>query len=154
MVDRQTTDRSLQDSTIGSLNAAAGTIGAIHQPNYIPWLGYFFKIAHADKFVFLDNVVYPDSGFVNRNSIKTPSGPAWLTIPVISKGRRGQLIGEVETDNTRQWEERHLATLRCNYGRAPYFKETFALLEPHYRAIADNERSLAEFNIRVTCSIA
>jgi hypothetical protein len=136
------------------LNAAAGTIAAIHQPNYIPWLGYFFKIAHADKFVFLDNVVYPDTGFVNRNSIKTPSGPAWLTIPVIRKGRRGQLIGEVETDNTHRWAERHLATLRCNYGRAPYFKETLALLEPHYRVIAVNRRYLAEFNIGVIRSIA
>jgi len=153
VVDRPTTGGSLQHSATCSVNAAAGTIAAIHQPNYIPWLGYFFKIAHADKFVFLDNVVYPDTGFVNRNSIKMPSGPAWLTIPVISKGRRGQLIGDVETDNTRQWEERHLATLRCNYGRAPYFKETFALLEPHYRAASGNRSSLAAFNIGVICSI-
>ena len=154
MVDKSTTGGSLQHSAICSLNAAAGTSAAIHQPNYIPWLGYFFKIAHADKFVFLDNVVYPDTSFVNRNSIKTPSGPAWLTIPVIRKGRRGQLIGEVETDNTDRWAERHLATLRCNYGRARYFEETLALLEPHYRVIAGNRRSLAEFNIGVICSIA
>jgi hypothetical protein len=154
MVDKPTTGGPLQHSVICSLNAAAGTNAAIHQPNYIPWLGYFFKIAHADKFVFLDNVVYPDTSFVNRNSIKTPSGPAWLTIPVIRKGRRGQLISEVETDNTHEWAERHLTTLRCNYGRAPYFKETLALLEPHYRISADNRRSLTDFNIAVICSIA
>jgi WbqC-like protein family len=153
VVDKLTTGGSLQHSAICSLNAAGGTIAAIHQPNYIPWLGYFFKIAHADKFVFLDNVVYPDTGFVNRNSIKMPSGPAWLTIPVISKGRRGQLIGDVETDNTRHWEERHLATVRCNYGRAPYFQETFALLEPHYRAATGTRSSLAAFNIGVIGSI-
>jgi hypothetical protein len=154
MVDNPTTGGSLQQSAICSLNETAGTIAAIHQPNYIPWLGYFFKIAHADKFVFLDNVVYPDTGFVNRNCIKTQTGSAWLTIPVIRKGRRGQLIGEVETDNTHRWAERHLTTLRCNYGRAPYFKETLALLEPHYRVIAANGRSLVEFNIGVICSIA
>jgi WbqC-like protein family len=154
VVDKPTTGRSLEHSAIYRLNAAAGTIAAIHQPNYIPWLGYFFKIAHADKFVFLDNVVYPDTSFVNRNSIKTPSGPAWLTIPVLRKGRRGQLIDEVETDNTHRWPERHLTTLRCNYARAPYFKETLALLEPHYLANAGNSRSLAEFNIGVIRSIA
>jgi hypothetical protein len=153
MVDETAPGESRRLAAIGDMNVAVATIVAIHQPNYIPWLGYFFKIAHADKFVFLDNVVYPDSGFVNRNSIKTTSGPAWLTIPVISKGRRGQLIGAVETDNTRQWEERHLASLRCNYGRAPYFKETFALLEPHYRAPTRNRSSLADFNIGVICSI-
>ncbi|MCU1294343.1 MAG: WbqC-like family protein [Bryobacterales bacterium] len=153
MVERQITGGSVQDSAIASLNVAVGTIAAIHQPNYIPWLGYFFKIAHADKFVFLDNVVYPDSGFVNRNCIKTPSGSAWLTIPVNRKGRRGQLIGEVETDDTHRWTERHLTTLRCNYGRAPYFKETLALLEPHYRVIAGSGRSLADFNIGMICSI-
>jgi hypothetical protein len=136
------------------MNVVADTTVAIHQPNYIPWLDYFFKIAHADKFVFLDSVVYPDSSFVNRNSIKTPNGPAWLTIPVIRSGRRGQLIGEVETDYVQRWAGRHLATLRCNYGRAPYFKETLALLEPRYRVIAGNTRSLAEFNIGVICSIA
>jgi WbqC-like protein family len=154
VVDKPTTSGSLQHSAIWSLNAAVETIAAIHQPNYIPWLGYFFKIAHADKFVFLDNVVYPDTGFVNRNSIKTPSGSAWLTIPVIRRGRRGQLIGEVENDNTQRWAERHLTTLQCNYARAPYFKETLALLEPHYRVVAGNRRSLTEFNIGVICSIA
>src|SRR5258707_3163464 len=154
MVDKCTINNSLRQSEFCDKIAVAEPIVAIHQPNYIPWLGYFFKIAHADKFVFLDNVVYPDTSFVNRNSIKTPSGPAWLTIPVIRRGRRGQLIGEVEADNTHRWAERHLTTLRCNYSRAPYFKETLALLEPHYRVIAGNRRSLAEFNIGVICSIA
>ena len=154
MVAEPAANESCQYSTISDPNASRGTIAAIHQPNYIPWLGYFFKIAHADKFVFLDNVVYPDTSFVNRNSIKTQSGPAWLTIPVIRRGRRGQLIGEVETDNTHQWADRHLATLQSNYGRAPYFKETLALLEPHFRAATDKRKSLSTFNIEVICSIA
>lgn len=146
-------------ATVGSCqhadrNALIGPIAAIHQPNYIPWLGYFFKIAYADTFVFLDVVAYSCGGFVNRNSIKTPNGPAWMTIPVLKSGRSGQIISEVETDNTHQWAERHLVTLRCNYGRAPYFKETLALLEPNYHIIAGNRRSLAEFNIGMICSIA
>jgi len=154
VVEKTAIDESNQDSAIWALNADEEITAAIHQPNYIPWLGYFFKIAHADKFVFLDNVVYPDASFINRNSIKTPSGPAWLTIPVIRSGRSGQLIGEVEMDCVKRWAGRHLATLRSNYGRAPYFKETFALLEPHYRSRSADRGSLAEFNIGLICSIA
>jgi WbqC-like protein family len=154
MVNQAATQESRQPLRIHGVNATDGTIAAIHQPNYIPWLGYFFKIAHADKFVFLDMVVYPVRSLINRNSIKTQHGPAWLTIPVLRRGRSGQLIGEVETDNTEGWVARHLATLRCNYGRAPYFKETFALLEPHYHAVTGDRSSLAAFNTGVICSIA
>ncbi len=154
MVDRSVTDESRQTTLIWGVNAVDDIVAAIHQPNYIPWLGYFFKIAHADKFVFLDTVVYSCGSFVNRNSIKTPQGPAWLTIPVIKSGRFGQLIGEVETDYMHRWAGRHMATLRSNYSRAPYFKDTIALLEPHYSVVADNRVSLADFNIGLICSIA
>jgi WbqC-like protein family len=153
MVEKTTIDESCQRSAICDRDAAEGTIAAIHQPNYIPWLGYFFKIAHAHKFVFLDIVSYPCNSFVNRNYIKTPKGPAWLTIPVLTSGRFGQLIREVEIHNLHNWAERHLRILRSNYGRAPYFKETFALLEPHYCGNR-GERYLTEFNIGVICSIA
>ncbi len=154
MVNKPANDESRQPLTLYGINAAEGTIAAIHQPNYIPWLGYFFKIAHADKFVFLDMVVYPVGSLINRNSIKTRHGPAWLTIPVLKSGRYGQLVSEVETDNSQQWARWHLATLRSNYGRAPYFKETLALLEPHYRVVNGNRSLLAAFNIGVICSIA
>jgi len=154
MVERQTTGGSVQDSAISRSDAAAGTSAAIHQPNYIPWLGYFFKIAHSDKFVFLDNAAYSCGSFVNRNSIKTPNGPAWLTIPVLKSGRFGQLISEVETSNIEPWARRHLATLQSNYGRAPYFKEIFGFLEPYYRAATDDRKSLSDFNIQVISSIA
>ena len=154
MVDKAAMDESPQHSAISSLNVDEETIAAIHQPNYIPWLGYFFKIAHADKFVFLDTVVYSHGSFVNRNSIKTPNGPAWLTIPVLKSGRSGQLISDVEPNNIYEWKVRHLATLRSNYGRAPFFKDIFALLEPCYRVVNDKGKYLADFNIRVICAIA
>jgi WbqC-like protein family len=153
VVNELATGEARMRAAICDMNVVVGTTVAIHQPNYIPWLGYFFKIAHANKFVFLDMVVYPGGSLVNRNSIKTSHGPAWLTIPVLKNGRSGQLIGEVETDNTKGWAHRHLATLRSNYGRAPHFKEIFALLEPHYHAATRNRSSLAAFNIGVICSI-
>ena len=154
MVDSPETSNPSRHSALCGVNAARGTIAASHQPNYIPWLGYFFKIAQADKFVFVDMVMFSNSGFVNRNSIKTQSGAAWLTIPVLKAGRSGQLIAELETDNYQPWVRRHLMTLRSNYGKAPYFKEIFALLEPHYGAVVGRTNSLAKFNIGLICGIA
>ena len=153
MVGRLSIDESRQHVPPPGINAIDGVIAAIHQPNYIPWLGYFLKIAYATTFVFLDITAYSPSGsFVNRNSIKTPGGPAWLTIPVMTSGRFGQLISEVKTDCRYRWSLRHMSTLRSNYGRAPHFKETIALLEPHYAGVTENT-SLAEFNIGLIRSI-
>ena len=55
---------------------------AIHQPNYLPWLGYFYKIACVDIFILLDNVQYERNGYINRCQIKTPRGLFWLTLPI------------------------------------------------------------------------
>jgi hypothetical protein len=148
------TGKHLQDSLHEAVETRRDVVVAIHQPNYIPWLGYFFKIAHADKFVFLDTVKFPTPGFVNRNSIKTRSGAEWLTIPVIRTGRSSQSIAEVETDRVQPWRRRHLMALRSNYGKAPHFKETFALLELHYKERTGSANSLAGFNIGLIRAIA
>lgn len=154
MVNAPLAEESDKLSTIDSARAPKGTIAAIHQPNYIPWLGYFFKLAHSDKFIFADRVAYSASSYVNRNSIKTPSGSVWMTIPARKSGRSGQLINEVETDNSHKWAARHRLTLRANYGKARYFKEIFTLLEPHYSAVTGEGSSLAVFNIGIIRSIA
>ena len=144
----------LESVRLGPLRGTRGTVVASHQPNFIPWLGYFFKIAHCDKFVFVDSVMMPDRGFVNRNSIKTAAGPLLLTVPFLRSGRAGQLIDEVETDNVQPWVRRHLATIRGNYARAPHFREVFAILEAHYVAITGEKSSLAEFNMSLIKDIS
>ena len=47
---------------------------SVHQPQYIPWLGYFDKIAASDAFVFLDDVQYKARAFQNRNRIRAGDG--------------------------------------------------------------------------------
>ena len=59
-----------------------GKILAIHQPNYIPWLGFFSKIKNADAYIILDNVKYTKNSVVNRNKIRTKEGWCYLTIPI------------------------------------------------------------------------
>ncbi|MBK8887840.1 MAG: WbqC family protein [Saprospiraceae bacterium] len=41
---------------------------AIHQPNFFPWLGYFYKMSKADVFVFHDNVQITKSGPTRRQN--------------------------------------------------------------------------------------
>ena len=57
-------------------------IVSVHQPQYIPWIGYFHKIRSSDLFVLLDNVQYKKREFQNRNKIRTKEGSIWLTVPV------------------------------------------------------------------------
>lgn len=104
---------------------------AIHQPNYLPYLGYFYKMWHCDVFVLLDTVQFPrGQSFGNRNRIKTQNGPAWLTIPVsIPSGEKGKVpYTQVEFADTK-WKRKHLRTLQMNYKKADYYDKIFPLLE-------------------------
>lgn len=97
-------------------------IGVILQPNYIPWRGYFELIGKADVFVFLDDVQYTNRDWRNRNQIKTQTGLQWLTIPVFQTSKFGQLIHEVEIDNSSKWYEKHLNAITRNYSKASFLR--------------------------------
>jgi hypothetical protein len=86
---------------------------AIHQPHYLPWLGYLAKWAAADVFVFLDTVQYVRNGWQNRNRIKTAAGPRWLTVPV--HARLGTPLAEVTVDAAQRWGDRHLRAIEQAY---------------------------------------
>jgi hypothetical protein len=105
---------------------------SVHQPQYIPWLGYFDKIANSDAFVFLDQVQYKEREFQNRNKIRTDRDGLWLTVPVISKGLGRQRISDVLIDNEIDWRKQHLLSLKNYYGRAGYFKDHLQFLEGLY----------------------
>ncbi|MCS6774934.1 MAG: WbqC family protein [Chloroherpetonaceae bacterium] len=92
---------------------------AVLQSNYLPWKGYFDIIHDVELFVFYDDVQYTRNDWRNRNRIKTPSGPLWLTVPVgTALDRR---ICDVTLPPDPRWAEKHWKTLRQYYGKAPYF---------------------------------
>lgn len=96
-----------------------------HQPAYLPWLGYFEKIANADIFVFLDTVQFEKNSFINRNKIKTPQGTQWLTIPVKIKGHIGATLQDTLIEDSKPWRSKHLKSIEMNYRKAPFFEENF-----------------------------
>lgn len=93
---------------------------AIHQPQYIPWLGYFDKIHQADIFVLLDDVQFKKNEWQNRNRIRNTNEWQWLTVPVCHKF--GQNINEVLVNNNGHWRQKHKNALWQNYQRAAYFR--------------------------------
>jgi hypothetical protein len=122
---------------------------AIHQPNYIPWLGYFYKIYQADTFVFLDTVQYSNKGMHDFHYIKNPQGRFRLKLPV--NVNFGDNIVDVQLNNTINWRENHLKQIEINYKKAPYFKEVFSDLNETYNQYDD---LMADFNIRLIECIA
>ncbi|MCF8050005.1 MAG: WbqC family protein [Desulfobacterales bacterium] len=121
-------------------------IVSIHQPQYLPWLGYFDKIDKADVFCFLDNVQYKKNEWQNRNRIKTARGPQWLTVPV--SHRFGQKINEILINNNEKWPKKHLQGLITNYAKASYFDDYIGLFEKilsqHWRRLSDLNIGLVE----------
>lgn len=115
---------------------------SVHQPQYLPWLGYFDKINRADIFVLLDNVQFKKNEWQNRNRIKTPNGLQWLTVPVIYK--YPQLIKEVEINNRDKWQHRQRQSIISNYKKA----RRWSLLEEFFEEIFSSEwKYVSQLNI-------
>jgi len=114
---------------------------AIMQPTYLPWLGYFALMAQVDIFVFLDSVQFDKRSWQQRNKIKTAKEAIWLTVPIQSKGKQGQLINEVEIDYTRKFPGGHISSIEFNYRQAPFFLEyspaLFSILEKRHKYLVD-----------------
>ncbi len=108
-------------------------IVSINQPAYLPWLGYFHRIAVSDAHVVLDHVQFEKNSFTNRNKIRTQTGWCWLTVPVRTAGKFGELaINEIEISSEKKWAFKHWQSLRLNYSKAPFFEPHAAFFEGIY----------------------
>jgi hypothetical protein len=105
------------------------TIVAIHQPNYLPWLGFFQKIAIADIFVFLDDVQFSKNSYINRVQVLHDGRARWLTQPV--SYNFGDSINAVSLAQE-DWSDRHINSLKGFYRNAPFIREILPWLEALY----------------------
>jgi hypothetical protein len=119
---------------------------SIHQPNYIPWLGFFNKIIQSDIYIVFDDVQFPrGKDFAYRNKIKTPQGGKWLSLPVSNKSqlvewRHALLSTDVD------WRTDHLNQITAAYRNAPYYSEVFDMLEKIYDR---DYNSVEELNLTI-----
>lgn len=125
-------------------------IVSINQPAYLPWLGYFHRIAASDVHIVLDHVQFEKNSFTNRNKIRTQTGWCWLTVPVKTAGKFGNLpINEIEILNEKKWAVKHWQSLRLNYSKAPFFEPHAAFFEDIYSRkwlkLADLTREITNY---------
>jgi hypothetical protein len=104
-----------------------------HQPNYLPWLGFFDKIRRSDIFIIEDNVQFERQGFTSRNRVMTADGVRWLSVP-IEHANKPLRINEVKIANKSKphWGRKHWLTLKHSYCKAPYWKDFADFFEETY----------------------
>ncbi|MFQ6723083.1 MAG: WbqC family protein [Opitutales bacterium] len=100
---------------------------AIHQPNFIPWLGYFYKMHQCDTFIILDDVQESNShSYFYQAFIKNTTGSS-LTISIPRKSHsQNTCIKDVQfADNYKAWLKKFSKTLQFLYKKAPFFENHY-----------------------------
>jgi len=116
----------------------------IHQPEHMPWLGFFHKMSLADVYVLLDNVQFKKNNWQNRNRIINRNGmEIWLTVPVLTKGHMTSTIKETIIDSHNPWQRNYLGRIQDAYCRHPYYSSYFHEIK---RIIYKPHTSIAALN--------
>ncbi|CAM3441073.1 hypothetical protein AEQU2_02017 [Aequorivita lipolytica] len=97
------------------------------QPYLFPYIGYFQLINTVDTFIFYDDVNFIKRGWINRNQILVDNYAAMFTLP-LKKASQNKLINEIETAIDKKWLSQFFKTIEQNYKNAPYFDQTFQIL--------------------------
>jgi len=128
-------------------------IVSIHQPNFMPYLGFFDKILKSDIFVIYDDAQYSKENFINRNRINNCGNELLLTIPV-KKNSWHLAIKDVETDKTAKdfTFKKHLKTIESVYGKCPYYEKYKSLIHNQYKIYLESN-NLIDINIYTIESI-
>ena len=116
---------------------------AIHQPNFLPWLGYFNKMVSCDVFVFLDDVEIVKTGgtWTNRTKIMSNGVPKWLTLP-IKRPSGINLINSSEVADIR-WKQKCVSQIESAYKSSLYHDQIMELV---YDIFETATLYLSEFN--------
>jgi hypothetical protein len=126
-------------------------IVAAHQPNYLPYIGFFNKMKNADVFIIYDDAQFSRKDFHHRNKIRTPNGWRWLSVPV---EKEEIPINEVRIKNNAKiggmkWSKYHWLQIHSNYVRAEFFSRYAGDLEKiystSYERIIDLNMSVIRF---------
>lgn len=117
----------------------------IHQPDFLPYLGFFHRFLHADQWVVLDHVQFlsGSKSWHNRDKIKTANGAAWVTVAV-AKPPQQTPINQIMLSSDNGWREKNLNLIYHNYRKASGFLAIFPRLEELFDLRAER---LVDFNM-------
>lgn len=113
---------------------------AIMQPYFLPYIGYFQLIAAVDLFIVYDNIKYTKKGWINRNRMLKDGKDVMFSLPLKSDSdfldvRERELAADFN-------RAKLLNQFKEAYRRAPFFEQTFPLLE---QIVKCEERNLFRF---------
>lgn len=120
-----------------------------HQPNFLPYMGFFYKMFRSDVFVLDDDVQYSSDGWHNTNFLKVGGRRHRITIPVSYSF--GDPINEVRISYAKKWKPKLLSTVEMNYRKYPHFEEGIELLKS---GLDRDFEHLADLNIHLLRKIA
>ncbi|MEU1762956.1 WbqC family protein [Micromonospora sp. NPDC005652] len=105
-----------------------------HQPDYLPYGGFFARMLMVDTFVIVDHVQFEKKSFQSRNRVAGPAGETLLSVPVRTHGRFTQAIVDVEiSEPNGRWRTKHWRTLQQCYRSSPGFTRHAPYFEQLYR---------------------
>jgi hypothetical protein len=126
-------------------------VGA-HQPNYLPYLGFFDKMAKSDVFVIINDSQFSKGDYHNRNRIRIHEGWKWLTVPVEMAQipiNEIKIKNEVLTSKGLTWSEDHVRNIRQNYKDTPFYgtyeDSLHAVYQTKYKNLAELNLALIDF---------
>lgn len=112
----------------------------IHQPNFLPWFGFFHKIHLSDIFILHDNIEYSKKSVLRRTHIRNiniPLEKEYLTIPLV-KCSDFTLIKDLVIDHSQKWTPKILNKIKNTYSKTPYFADYFTDIEEWIKASQDH----------------
>jgi len=123
----------------------------IHQPNYLPWAGFFHKWLISDAFIILDTVQYHKNEWQNRNRIKGQNGAQWVTVPVSYRFPQSILeVGIAAPNGSSNWARKQVAAIEQAYVKAPYLE----LYWPKLREVLQQPwQRIADLNTAIICCL-
>jgi len=102
-------------------------IVAVMQPYFLPYVGYFQLIAAADLFIIYDNIKYTKKGWINRNRMLLNGSDAIFSLPL---KKDSDSLDVVQRELAADYDRTQLLNkFKGAYAHAPYFSQTFPLLE-------------------------
>lgn len=119
---------------------------AIHQPNFLPWLGYFDKMDRCDIFILLDKVQYTRGSIINRVKILTGKNPQFITVPIHRIGTLDMKITETKINHTQKFVRKVTDTLFQNYHKKLYWNQYG---EPVIEIINRKQELLVDLNVEL-----
>ncbi len=122
---------------------------AIMQPYFLPYIGYFQLIAAVDLFIVYDNIKYTKKGWINRNRMLQNGKDVMFSLPLKSDSDCLDICQrELSSDFNRN---KLLNQFKGSYRRAPYFEQTFPLIEEVVHCENANLFQFLKHSIVKTC---